>query len=170
MTWTVPPLAPVDMPLADAECPMLEGYLNWQRQTLLGICTGLNGDQLASRPLGPSRLSSLGLVRHMAKVERVWFRQRAVGQDVPALHGGPGDPADFEDIDGSVAEAAVAELVEEWGHADSAVAGMGLAETFDVRDQAWSLRMVYLHVIGEYARHNGHADLLREQIDGVTGL
>jgi hypothetical protein len=90
-------------------------------------------------------------------------------QDVPALHGGPGDPADFEEIDPSAAAREVTALEEEWRQADAAVSGCSLKDTFELRGDQWSVRMVYLHLIGEYARHNGHADLLRERIDGVTG-
>jgi uncharacterized damage-inducible protein DinB len=148
---------------------MLVGYLSWQRSELLNICAGLDAEQLARRALPPSRLSLLGLVRHLAKVERVWFRQRAGQHDVAPLYGGPGDPSDFEDLDAANAEAAVDALQMEWMHSDTAVADTPLTQKFEWRDQTWSLRMVYLHVIGEYARHNGHADLLREAIDGVTG-
>jgi uncharacterized damage-inducible protein DinB len=148
---------------------MLEAYLRWQRTRLLNVCAGLSAEQLASRPLPPSSLSLLGLVRHLAKVERVWFRQRVAGEDVPALHGGPGSPTDFEE--GRIADAPreVDNLREEWQKADDAVSELPLHHIFSFRDETWSLRMVYLHMIGEYACHNGHADLIREQIDGVTG-
>ncbi len=169
MTWTVPLPGQVDGPLSGDELPMLVADLNWQRTTLFRICAGLNGHQLATRALPPSRLSLLGLVRHMTKVERVWFRQRVGREDVPALHGGPGDPADFEEIDPAAAEREVTALEEEWRQADAAVSRCSLTDTFELRGEQWSVRMVYLHLIGEYARHNGHADLLRERIDGVTG-
>jgi hypothetical protein len=99
----------------------------------------------------------------------VWFRQRVAGEDVPALHGGPGSSTDFEE--GRIADAPreVDILREEWQRADDAVSELPLFHTFSFRDETWSLRMVYLHMIGEYACHNGHADLIREQIDGVTG-
>jgi uncharacterized damage-inducible protein DinB len=169
MTWTVPTPAPIDGPTTGDERLMLEGYLQWQRTRLLNICAGLSAEQLSRRPLPPSALSLLGLIRHLAKVERVWFRQRVGGQIVPDLHGGPGSPVDF--LDGRIADAAeeVEALKEEWQRADGAVAELPLDHTFVVRDETWSLRMVYLHVIGEYSCHNGHADLIREQIDGVTG-
>ncbi|MGH3612841.1 MAG: DUF664 domain-containing protein [Pseudonocardia sp.] len=78
------------------------------------MCAGLTGEQLAARPVPPSTLSLLGLVRHLAKVERVWLRQRVAGQDVPALHGGPGDPEDFVGADPAGAEREVRALREEW--------------------------------------------------------
>jgi uncharacterized damage-inducible protein DinB len=149
---------------------MLEGYLAWQRATLLNICAGLTGEQLARRPLPSSNLSLLGLVRHVAKVERIWFRQRATGQDVAPMY----DPAlgkdhDFDALDASGAPAAVERLRQEWRAADEAAAGLDFDDTFELDGARFSLRMVYIHMIGEYARHNGHADLLREALDGVTG-
>ncbi len=148
---------------------MLEAYLQWQRTNLLNICAGLSAKQLAIRSVPPSALSLLGLVRHMTKVERVWFRQRVAGEKVADLYGGPGSPADFEEVGVADANQEIEALEEEWRSADDAVAELPLQHTFLFRDETWSLRMVYLHMIGEYARHNGHADLIREQIDGVTG-
>jgi hypothetical protein len=170
MMWTVPAPEPVDGPLAGADRPILTGYLGWQRATLLNICAGLNAEQLATRPLASSNLSLLGLVRHLAKVERIWFRQRAAGEPVePMYDPAGGKDADFDDTDPAEAEADFARLRDEWRHADEAVAGMAFDDTFDVGGEAFSVRMAYVHMIGEYARHNGHADLLRESIDGVTG-
>ena len=149
---------------------MITTYLGWHRVTLLNICSGLSGDQLARRPVPASNLSLLGLIRHMAKVERTWFRIRAAAQPVEPLY----DPAlgkdtDFDDLDPAEAEAWVERLRTEWAAADAAVADLDLDHTVDVRGDLWSLRMIYLHMIAEYARHNGHADLLRETLDGVTG-
>jgi uncharacterized damage-inducible protein DinB len=169
MTWTAPFPSPADGPLTGDDRPMLEGYLNFQRATLLNICAGLTGEQLASRPLPSTNLSLLGLVRHLAKVERTWFRRRAAGQDVEPMY----DPAQGKDADfdrGRPEEAAadIERLKAEWLLADEAAANINFQETFDLEGDEFSLRMVYVHMIGEYARHNGHADLLREKIDGVT--
>src|SRR3954468_18395309 len=98
MTWILRPPDPVDPPTVGDDRAILEGYLRWQRSTLLNICAGLDGGQLASRPLPPSALSLLGLVRHLAKVERIWLRQRAAGEPVESLYGGPGAPEDFRDV------------------------------------------------------------------------
>ncbi len=169
MTWTAPEPAPVDGPLTGPDRPMLEGYLGWQRRTLLNICGGLTGEQLAARPLPSSQLSLLGLVRHLAKVERIWLRQRVAGQDVEPLYDAAlGRDHDFEDVRAEDAEAALARLVEEWRLADEAVAGLSFDDTCEAYGETFSLRMVYVHLCGEYARHNGHAYLLRESIDGVT--
>ena len=169
MTWTVPMLEEPDVALAGVQRQQLEDLLDWNRAVLLRICGGLTAEQLAIRALPPSILSLLGLLRHLAKVERTWFRQRVGRQPIEALYGGSGAPEDFADIDASTAEAAVEQLQEEWQQARAAAAGADLEDTFELRGEDWSVRMVYLHMIDEYARHNGHADLLREQIDGVTG-
>src|SRR6266550_6953981 len=149
MTWTAPTPSPVDGPLAGDDRPILEGYLNWERATLLNICAGLTGQQLARRPIPSSNLSLLGLIRHLAKVERIWFRQRAAGQAVePMYDPARGKDADFNDLDPAQAEADLSRLREEWRHADAAVAGLSFEDTFDVAGQAFSLRMTYLHMIG----------------------
>lgn len=169
MTWTSPVPDPVDGPTTGDERAVLEGYLAWQRSTLLGICAGLTAEQLATRPVPPSTLSLLGLVRHLAKVERIWLRQRVAGEDVPALYGGPGDPADFEHVEAVGAEREVSQLREEWRLADAAVADLPLTHEIEVHGEVMSLHMVHVHLVGEYARHNGHADLLRQALDGVVG-
>lgn len=171
MTWTAPTPSPVDGPVTGDDRPILEGYLSYQRATLLNICAGLTGEQLAQRPIPSSSLSLLGLVRHLAKVERIWFRQRAAGQDVPPMYpASAGRDADFDDAEASQAPADFGRLRSEWQSADDSVKQLDFGVTFDAgHGERWSLRMMYVHLIGEYARHNGHADLLREAIDGVTG-
>lgn len=169
MTWTAPAPDPVDGPLTGEDRPILEGFLEWERTTLLNICAGLTAEQLASRPLASSNLSLLGLVRHVAKVERFWFRLRATGQDIePMYEPARGKDADFDDVHAAQAQSDFERLRAEWRLADEAVAGMAIDDTFEVGDRVFSLRMMYVHLIGEYSRHNGHADLLRESIDGVT--
>lgn len=149
---------------------MLTGYLAWFRDTLLQKCAGLTGEQLVERTVEPSNLSLLGLVRHMAKVERTWFRQRFAGQVLePMYDPQKGKDADFEDLDPARAPEDYARLVEECRLADKAVAGASLDETFTHGGEVFSLRLVHIHMIGEYARHIGHADLVRERLDGVTG-
>jgi uncharacterized damage-inducible protein DinB len=170
MTWTAPTPSPVDGPLTGDDRPILESYLTWQRTTLLNICASLTGEQLASRPITSSNLSLLGLVRHLAKVERIWFRQRAAGQPVePMYDPSRGKDTDFDDASAAEASADFERLQAEWRQADKAVKDMGFGDTFDVAGETFSLRMVYVHMIGEYSRHNGHADLLRESLDGITG-
>ena len=171
MTWIAPAPPPdVDGPLAATERQMLEAYLASERATLRAICAGLDGAQLALRSSPPSTLSLLGIVRHLAKVERTWFRQRVAGEAIEPMYAADrGKDADFDDTDASGAESDFARFDEEIRQADAAVAAVSLDRTFMLRGETRSLRMVYLHMIAEYARHNGHADLLREGIDGVTG-
>jgi uncharacterized damage-inducible protein DinB len=169
MTWTAPLPESPDFSLTSPERRLLEDLLDWHRSVLLRICGGLTAEQMATRALPPSNLTLLGLVRHMAKVERIWFRQRIGRQPIEPLYGGPGAPEDFADIDASTAQTALEELQEECRQARAAAVGADLDDTIDWRGQDMSVRMIYLHMIGEYARHNGHADLLREQLDGVTG-
>jgi hypothetical protein len=175
MTWTAPnPPSLVDGPLVGDDRPILEAYLAWQRHTLLSLCAGLTGEQLAQRALPPSNLSLLGLIRHLAKVERIWFRQRAVGEAVDPMYGASNGviskDVDFNELDPAHAHRDFARYADECRLADAAVADMGFDDTFTANGETYSLRVAYVHMIAEYARHNGHADLLRELIDGTTGL
>jgi uncharacterized damage-inducible protein DinB len=168
VTWKAPDVERPDGPLAGPERPMLQAFLDWHRATLLYKCAGLTGAQLAGHTVPPSGLSLLGLIRHMTKVERTWFRQRFAGEPVDPPFG-QDKAADFEQADPDRAAADYARLTEEFRLADAAVANASLDDTFSHDGEAMSLRLIYLHMIEEYARHLGHADLLREQIDGATG-
>jgi uncharacterized damage-inducible protein DinB len=168
MTWTAPTVDRPEGRMAAPEPTMVREYLGWCRATLLHKCAGLTGEQLARRANPPSTLSLLGLIRHMAKVERVWFRERFRGQRFDQMYPGAKD-ADFDDGDPAQAEADYARLAEEQRLSAEAVRDASLDETFDLGGEAFSLRLVHLHMIQEYSRHNGHADLLREQTDGLTG-
>ncbi|MFD2078328.1 Uncharacterized damage-inducible protein DinB (forms a four-helix bundle) [Actinopolymorpha cephalotaxi] len=156
-------------PLVGDERAVLDGWLDWHRATLLHKCAGLTGEQLARRAVPTSNLSLLGLLRHVAEVERMWFRRNVGGEILPAVY-----PAgvDFDDADASGAETDYATLVAEMAAARTAVAGVGLDTEFAMA--SWgrqvSLRWIYVHLIEEYARHNGHADLLRQIVDGTTGV
>ncbi|WP_405896347.1 DinB family protein [Streptomyces sp. NBC_00727] len=170
MTWTAPEVTRTPGSLVAEEREMLTGYLNWFRSTLLQKCAGLTGEQLAERTVPPSNLALLGLVRHMAKVERTWFRERFAGQDLdPMYDPAKGKDADFEDLDPATAAEDYARLNEECRLADEIVAGASLDDTFTHNGDVYSLRLVHVHMIGEYARHIGHADLVRERLDGLTG-
>lgn len=145
---------------------MLQAFLDWQRATLLYKCQALTGEQLAERAVPPSDLSLLGLVRHMTRVERAWFRQRFADEPVEDAY--ERDEA-FTATDPGRAAADYARYTEECKLADAAAANAPLEATFSHDGETMSLRLVYLHMIEEYARHLGHADLLRERIDGATG-
>ena len=168
MTWIAPDVERPEGPLTGPERPMLQAFLDWHRATLLYKCAGLTGEQLAERAVPPSALSLLGLVRHMTKVERAWFRRRFAGEPVDDPFG-EDKTADFERGDPARAAADYARLTEEFKLADAAVANASLDDEFVHNGEAMSLRLIYLHMIEEYARHLGHADLLRERIDGATG-
>jgi uncharacterized damage-inducible protein DinB len=172
MTWTAPPVTRTDAPLTGDERTMLDGWLDFHRQTLLQKCAGLTGEQLVVRAVEPSSLSLLGLVRHMAEVEQSWFRRRFAGEDVAFLYyREDAEDADFDEVDATTAEADLAVFHEQVALARAAAAERSLDETFvhRRRNTEMNLRWIYVHMIEEYARHNGHADLLRERIDGATG-
>jgi uncharacterized damage-inducible protein DinB len=156
-------------PHVGGERVMLEGWLEWHRATLLSKCAGLNAEQLARQAIPPSNLSLLGLIRHLAQVERGWFRRRIGGEDLPRIY--PPGGADFDAADPSGAESDYATLLAEMQACRTATASIDLDEEFVM--EAWgrtvSARWIYVHMIEEYARHNGHADLLRERIDGARG-
>ena len=172
--WSDMFVTPDDDPRADGgfvgERATLEGFLRDQRLTLELKCAGLDTEQLARRSVPPSTMSLLGLVRHMADVERIWFRRRLAGHDDGPLFQSSDDPDG--DFNGAVADPdVVAEAWAAWhdeiAFAERYVAG---APDFDhVGEQGHVMRNVVVHMIEEYARHNGHADLLRERIDGRIG-
>ena len=169
MTWTAPDESLPDVPLTGDDRAMLEGFLAWHRALFLHKCAGLSGEQLAERSVPPSNLSLLGLVRHLAKVERRWFREIVAGEALaPMFDPALGADADFEDLDPARAEAEHARLVEEIRLADAALAAASYEDTVTARMGVMSVRAVVVHLIEEYAQHNGHADLLRERVDGAT--
>jgi uncharacterized damage-inducible protein DinB len=160
-------------PVQGDERATLVEFLRTQRLTLQVKCDGLDAEQLARRSVEPSTMSLLGLVRHMADVERGWFRLRFAGQDAAKRYQTPAAPDG--DFDGAVADPAV--VAEAWAAWQEEVA---FAERFtrdtdldfagkDSAGDPISLRELLVHMIEEYARHNGHADLLRERIDGRIG-
>jgi uncharacterized protein DUF664 len=161
-----------DPPYVAAERAALDGWLDYQRATLLWKCDGLTPEQLVMRSAEPSTMSLLGLVRHMAEVERGWFRQFVAGEDVPDLYGRPDDiDVDFDEPDPARADEDFATFRAEVEACREVAARYDLEHRSRSkrRDFDIDLRWVYIHMIEEYARHNGHADLLRERIDGVIG-
>jgi hypothetical protein len=167
-------VSPDDDPRSDGdfrgERDTLLGYLRDQRLTLQMKCSGLDAEQLARRSVEPSTLSLLGLVRHLAGVEQSWIRIRMAGNDVPRLYrdGGDGN-GDFNGVvaDPAVVEEAWATWRAETGYTDSYLAGT--ADLGTIGRAGDELRGVLVHLIEEYCRHLGHADLLRERIDGRIG-
>jgi uncharacterized damage-inducible protein DinB len=160
--------------LADERTTLVE-YLRRQRETLRLKCAGLDAADLARRAVDPSTLSLLGLVRHLAEVERGWFRVGFAKQDAPPLFRSEADPDG--DFDGAVADPGV--VAQAWAawEAEVAFADRFVADAPDldvIGIKPWggaiSLRELLIHMVEEYARHNGHADLLRERIDGRIGM
>jgi uncharacterized damage-inducible protein DinB len=160
-------------PTRGDERATLAEFLRCQRLTLEVKCRGLDAEQLARRAVEPSTMSLLGLVRHLAEVERSWFRRVLSAQDAPRLYCTETDRDG--DFDGAVADPAVVEEAFAAWRSEMAYADSYLATTPDLdttaagRDGPISLREVLVHMVEEYARHNGHADLLRERIDGRVG-
>lgn len=171
-------LAPEEDPRSSApahgELATLTGYLDAYRQTLELKCQGLDPEQMARHSVPPSDMSLLGLLRHMADVERYWFRQVLAGENSVRHFGAEGDwDAAFRDV--SPSSSAVEQAWSLWRaeveFARGLVAGEpDLDRTGTMRDgQAVEWREVLVHMIEEYARHCGHADLIRERIDGRVG-
>ncbi|WP_432105219.1 DinB family protein [Streptomyces sp. bgisy091] len=162
----------VGPPLTGSERETLRAFLDYHRATLAMKCEGLDDDQLRQRSMDPSTLSLLGLVRHMAEVERTWFRRVFEDNGIPLVWS---DRIDFQ----AAYDASASTRAEAFGAWQAEVEHSRRiereAESLDVTgvqprwEQEVSLRMVMVHVLLEYGRHNGHADFLREGVDGTVG-
>ena len=160
--------------MVDEKSTLVE-YLRVYRLTLEIKCQGLDAEQLARRSVEPSTMSLLGLIRHMADVERSWFKRVMSGQsDLPRIYSDENNrDGDFDDVvaDPAMVEDAWTRWREEVAYAEQLVADatdLGMTGKHPVYGD-FSLREVLVHMIEEYARHMGHADLLRERIDGRVG-
>jgi len=153
------------------EREMLEGWLAFHRVTLLLKCEGLSDAQRRERPVPTSKLSLHGLLRHMAEVERNWFRRVLVPEpDVPPIWPDPGnDDAELHPLDHADWESDLATWQAECEASGRIAARFDLDDTGVRHGQPCSLRWIYNHMVEEYARHNGHADLIRELVDGAVG-
>ena len=175
--WVDPEDDPRGREATHGERETLLASLDGYRKTLVMKCDGLTPEQLATASVPPSNLTLLGLVRHMAAVEQSWFR-RVMGHDLalPRLYGKAQDrDADFTRVEPTqeCVDEAFASLAREIAYAEEYVAGQPdlgvLGDLGDLDDDTIELRSVLVHMVEEYARHCGHADLLRECIDGRTG-
>jgi uncharacterized damage-inducible protein DinB len=169
------PVARTDPPVAADERAMLVAWLDWHRATLAMKCDGLEPSQLRTRAVPPATLSLLGLVRHMAEVERNWFRRVFRGEDAPAYFYSESNPdGEFDDVDAADVDEAFRVWNLECDYARTVVAETDSLDALAVTPRRSgalvSLRWILVHMIEEYARHNGHADLLRQCIDGAVGL
>lgn len=153
------------------ERAMLDAWLEFHRLTLLIKCEGLDDDGRRARPVPTSQLSLHGLLRHMAEVERNWFRRVLLRQpDTPPLWYDPAvEDSELVPLDDAYWEADLAAWQQECEHSRASAAAHDLDDTGLRRGEPCSLRWIYVHMIEEYARHNGHADLIRELVDGAVG-
>jgi uncharacterized damage-inducible protein DinB len=157
-------------PVAGSEKEVLAGFLDHYRQTLLDICEGLSEDQLR-RPMVPSGTSLLGMVKHLAFTERGWFQEGVANErfDYPFHTEDP--DADFRIEEGEAAE----DIFDLYRHAcersRQALDAASLDDMIDDPDRSadYNVRWVVVHMIEETARHAGHADIMRELLDGKTG-
>lgn len=162
----------VGPPLRGGERESLRAFLDYHRATLAMKCEGLTDEELRRRSSPPSTLSLLGLVRHMAEVERTWLRIVVNGEDIPLVWSAERDYQVAYDASAATRAEAFAAWQAEVEHArriEREAASLDVTGYQAKWDEQVSLRLVMLHLIHEYARHNGHADLLREAIDGTVG-
>ncbi|QRY51580.1 DinB family protein [Mycolicibacterium septicum] len=160
-------------PMNADERTTLDGWLDFYRATLALKCEGLDDEQLRSASAPPSGLSLQGLVQHAAEVERNWFRRVLTGEDAPAIFG-QRDPDGHDGGFEVSAESSFAVAAQIWQdeveQARTNAAARELDDTAAFMGGEVSLRWIYTHMIAEYARHCGHADLIRERIDGQAGV
>jgi uncharacterized damage-inducible protein DinB len=171
--WIAPIIDRAEPDRVADEPQALAQFIDYQRATLLTKCSGLTASQLKQRSVPPSTLSLLGLVRHMTEVEQWWFRMHANGEDVEFPYDPDQTGADIHDTADADAASNLEAYRREIEAARAAAAGKSLDLVVPSRgdhpERTRDIRWIYLHMIEEYARHNGHADLLREAIDGATG-
>lgn len=166
------PVERVEPPRDADERTSLEVWLEFHRATLAMKCRGLGPEQLARRAVPPSELSLLGLVRHLAELERHYFRRMFAGEEVAWLFGDPRGRGAWHDFSGA-GPAGAADDLEAWraecARSRQVAAAARALEAHAAGDPSVTLRWTMVKMIQEYARHNGHADLLRECIDGAVG-
>ncbi len=159
-------------PFILGEREMLERWLEFHRTTLILKCEGLDDEQRKRRPVATSKLSLHGLVRHMAEVEQNWFHRVLLREpETPSIWFDPAIDEDSEmvPLDDADWEADLARWYAECDASRAAAAARDLDDTGIRHGEPCSLRWIYVHMIEEYARHNGHADLIRELVDGHVG-
>ncbi|HEX4292281.1 MAG TPA: DinB family protein [Trebonia sp.] len=161
-------------PLNADERTTLESWLDFHRATLAMKCEGLDDKQAAEASVPPSGFTLTGLVQHLAEVERNWFRRVLAGEQAPPIYDPQADPdapdGGFDLAPGATLAVALATWQSEIARARDLCAARALTDTGRFMGQEVSLRWIYIHLIEEYARHNGHADLIRERIDGAIGV
>ncbi|MGW5867618.1 DinB family protein [Streptomyces sp. NPDC055239] len=173
-TLPIDPAHRAEPSLTSDERASIEGWLDYHRATLLSKCAGLDDEQLRRAPVASSSLSLMGLVRHLSENERYWFRVIASGENLSEIYCTEEEPErDFNPAEEDTWAEAEATWQAEIAAAREATARFGL-DDLSVgkslhRGKHFNLRWIYTHMIEEYARHNGHADIVRELVDGATG-
>ena len=150
----------------------MQGFLDFHRGTLLWKTAGLSGEELAQATVEPSSMSLLGLIRHLTQVEKYWFQLCLADRPVELeLWTDEHPDGDFTLVDAARAEQDLTNLKTAIQLSDEIARDYSLDDTFKQprRDGEYSVRYLYIHMVEEYARHNGHADFLRERTDGLTG-
>jgi Protein of unknown function (DUF664) len=169
----------VDPPGQADEAEMLVAFLDYYRATLLFKADGLTDEQARTASVPPSDLNIMGLIRHMTEVERNWFQRWMIKADAPGIYGDDDDPDEDRDMhpgpDDTLADA-IAVFQREVDTSRQITAGVApetpaahVGESVNWAGFHPNLRWILIHMIEEYARHCGHADLLRERIDGAVG-
>ncbi|HEY8754981.1 MAG TPA: DinB family protein [Candidatus Dormibacteraeota bacterium] len=161
----------VEPPFILPERAMLEGWLEFHRATLLLKCEGLDDQGRKARPVTSSKLSLHGLIRHMGEVERSWFRRVLLNdpEASPIWYDPAVDDSELVPLDGADWESDLEAWQAECESSRVAAATRRLDDTGLRHGEPCSLRWIYVHMLEEYARHNGHADLIREMVDGAVG-
>jgi len=169
----------IEPPISADERSMLAGYLDYQRGTLVWKASGLTQAQLAQPTVPSAELTVGGLVKHMALVEDSWFTDRFAGNGLPepwaSVDWGADRDWEFHTAADDTPEQLLAQYAESCERSRAVLAGAESLDTFIVNTNpndprpGFSLRWMLVHMIEETARHNGHVDLLREAIDGLTG-
>ncbi|OEU96352.1 DinB family protein [Streptomyces oceani] len=173
---TMPDGRPIPPPHAE-ERHVLEGWLDFHRETLALKCAGLDDAQAREAAVPPSTMTLLGLVQHLTEVERKWCQRVFAGrQELPPAYGTAGEDGFALSPEVGMADALAAWRAEVAASRDatSTADSLDAPGTLTGTDaqalgSSVSLRWILTHLIEEYARHNGHADLLRERVDGTTG-
>lgn len=167
--WTAPEIDRTPEPSLGDERTVLEGWLDYHRDTLLHKCAGLTEAQLKTASVTPSNLTLLGLVRHMTELER-WLRGLFIDELLDDPYSTEERPdAAFDDVESASAEADLALFRQEVELTRKAMPLRDFSDTYEDEGEVANLRATVVHILEEYARHNGHADLIRQSIDGATG-
>lgn len=169
MMWTAPAIDRKPSPDLGDERAVLEGWLDYHRDTLLLKCSGLTEEQLKTPAATPSDLTLLGLVRHMTELER-WLRTVFTGEPEPDPYSSEASPdGAFDDVAAASAAADLDLFRTEVELTRKASSLRTLDDIYEEEGETLNVRSIVVHILEEYARHNGHADIVRQNIDGATG-